>query len=188
MSNDKNKIVPLKISSVIIAYLSVIALVVIDQVTKYLIVSKLPLYGQKVVIDNFFSFYYCQNTGSAFSMFADKSWGIYFLMTVSVVMSLLICYAIYRSLKIRSFWLRFSLILFLSGAVGNLIDRFRLKYVVDFLRFDFGSYTFPIFNFADICAVVATALLLILVIFDNKTIDIFLSTKDRKDNKNDSKN
>ena len=80
------------------------------------------------------------------------------------------------------------LMLIVTGAIGNLIDRFRLKYVVDFLRFDFGSYTFPIFNFADICATCATALLLILVIFDNKTIDKFLTLFEKKGKKNGSKN
>lgn len=187
MSKD-NKIVDMKISSLIISYVSVVLLIVIDQVSKYLIVKNIPLYGSKVVIKDFFSLYYCQNTGSAFSMFADKSWGIYFLSIVSVVMSMLIAYCIFRAQRIKSFWLNFALILFLSGAIGNLIDRFRLHYVVDFLRFDFGTYTFPVFNFADICAVVATALLLLLVIFDNKTIDIFLSPLNKKGNSNDSKN
>ena len=171
-----------------IGYLFSIILVILDQVSKYLIVKNIPLFGQKVIIKDFFSLYYCQNTGSAFSMFADKSWGIYFLSIVSLALSFLIVVAIYQSMKIKSFWLRLSFVLFLAGAIGNLIDRFRLKYVVDFLRFDFGSYTFPIFNFADICAVVATALLLILVIFDNKTIDKFLTLFEKKGKKNDSKN
>lgn len=181
MSNKINS--KISLASIIIAYVSAIVLIVIDQVTKYLVVQKLPLFGQKVVIKDFFSIYYCQNTGSAFSMFADKSWGIYFLMGVSFVLSLVIAYCIYKSLFIKNFFLRLSFVLFLGGALGNLIDRIRLRYVVDFLRFDFGSYTFPIFNFADICAVVATALLLILVIFSNKTIDNFLSLFEKKGKK-----
>lgn len=185
MSNNKTNI---KLSSILIAYISTILLIVVDQVSKYLIVKNIPLYGQRIIIKDFFSLYYCQNTGSAFSLFADKSWGIYFLSGISLVMSIAIAILIYKSLMFKSFWLKLSFVLFFAGAIGNLIDRFRLKYVVDFLRFDFGSYTFPIFNFADICAVVATALLLLMVIFDNKTIESFLSLFDKKGKKNDSKN
>ena len=164
--SKKYEINKVKTSSCIIAFLSVVVLTFIDQFSKYLIVRDLPLYGQKVIIKDFFSLYYCQNTGSAFSMFADKSWGIYMLSGVSLALSFLIIVAIYNSLKIKSFFLRLSFVLFLSGAAGNLIDRFRLKYVVDFLRFDFGTYTFPIFNFADMCAVVGTFLVIFLFIFN----------------------
>ena len=62
------------------------------------------------------------------------------------------------------------LIFLAAGTLGNLIDRVRLKYVVDFLRFDFGSYTFPIFNVADICVTLACIFLAILLIFNEKFI------------------
>ena len=67
------------------------------------------------------------------------------------------------------------------------IKRETEKDVIDFLRFDFGNYTFPIFNFADICAVVATALIILLVIFQNKMMDAYLSLFELKGNKNDRK-
>jgi signal peptidase II len=73
----------------------------------------------------------------------------------------------------------FSLIF--AGAVGNLIDRIRLHHVVDFLRFDFGSYTFPIFNIADSCAVVGTFLLLFCILFKMKDIDELLAQFKRSD-------
>ena len=57
--------------------------------------------------------------------------------------------------------------------MGNLIDRIRLKYVVDYLRFDFGSYTFPIFNFADICAVVGTILLIGIILLASGYFESF---------------
>lgn len=158
-----------------LSLVSVAVLIFIDQITKYLIVKKIPLYGQHVIIKDFFSLYYVQNTGSAFSMFADRSWGIYFLSGISTFMSIVIVYALYKSLRHKSFFLKLALILYLAGAIGNLIDRFRFHYVVDFLRFDFGSFTYPIFNFADICAVVATIILIGLVIFRNKVVDQFLS-------------
>ena len=57
------------------------------------------------------------------------------------------------------------MIILLSGAVGNLIDRIKCGYVVDFLAFDFGSYKFPRFNVADIYVCVSAAILFILIIF-----------------------
>ena len=67
----------------------------------------------------------------------------------------------------------FAFCLLSAGAIGNLIDRFRLKYVIDFLRFDFGSKTFPIFNFADICAVCGTVLVICIIIFGSKYFESF---------------
>ena len=74
-----------------------------------------------------------------------------------------------RSMKLIS--LAFCLLA--SGALGNLVDRVWLKYVIDYLRFDFGTYTFPIFNFADICAVVGTILLICIIIFGSKYFESF---------------
>ena len=73
-----------------------------------------------------------------------------------------------------------------AGAIGNLCDRFTLHYVIDFLRFDFGSYTFPIFNVADCYAVVGTILLILCILFDSKEFDAFwddLFHKKAKDSK-----
>ncbi len=152
-----------------------VILVAADQIFKHMVVSKLPLYGQAVVIKDFFSFYYAQNTGSAFSLFADKPWGIYFLSGVSTVLGTVIFVLMIFACRHRMKLIALAFCLLSSGAIGNLIDRFRLKYVVDYLRFDFGSYTFPIFNFADICAVVGTVLLICIIIFGSKYFESFWS-------------
>ena len=180
---DKADTKPYKL---VICYLMTLFFIAADQVTKYLIVSKFELHDQKEIIKDFFSLYYTQNTGSAFSMFADKTWGIYMLSAVSLLMSIVIVYAIYKSMFHKSFWLKTSLVLLLAGAIGNLIDRLRIRYVVDFLRFDFGSYTFPIFNVADICAVVGTAILLFMIFFSNKTVDAYLQLYERKGRNKDA--
>ena len=146
-------------------------LVAVDQITKLLIVNDFALYGRKEIIKNFFSLYYVRNTGSAFSFLADVSWGIYILSLISLIMALFIIFLIYKAASLKDFILSLSLSLVAAGAIGNLIDRFRLRYVIDFLRFDFGSYTFPIFNFADMCAVVGTFLVIFLFIFKEKKID-----------------
>ena len=74
-----------------------------------------------------------------------------------------------KQLKLLGF--AFSLIA--AGAFGNLIDRVYWKYVIDYLRFDFGEYTFPIFNLADICAVLGTFILMGIIIFGAKYFDSF---------------
>lgn len=160
--------------------------IVLDQYTKHMVVKNMEYFGSIEVIKNFFSFYYVRNTGSAFSMFADKAWGIYLLSGISIVCSVILIYFIFKSAKksdAPSTWGSISLVLLFAGAAGNLIDRIRLNYVVDFLRFDFGSYTFPIFNVADICAVVGTAILVFLVIFKPQGLEtIFGENNNAKQN------
>ena len=160
------------IACVIFSVLAVI-LIIADQVIKKIVVAKVGVYEQVDVIKGFFSIYHCRNTGSAFSLFADKPWGIYMLTGISVVLGLVIfflmLYAALYDMKLISV----AFCLLSSGAIGNLIDRFALKYVVDYLRFDFGSYTFPIFNFADICAVIGTALLIFIILIKSKYFEEF---------------
>ncbi len=151
----------------------VILLVTVDQFIKKVIDTEMEFNSIKPVIPGFFSLHYVRNTGSAFSLFADKDWGIYFLSGMSLVLGILIfilmLIAASRSMKLIS--LAFCLLA--SGALGNLVDRVWLKYVIDYLRFDFGTYTFPIFNFADICAVVGTILLICIIIFSSKYFESF---------------
>ena len=167
------------VSCVIFSVLAVI-LVVADQLLKRAVVKNIGVYEQVDVIKGFFSLYHCRNTGSAFSLFADKPWGIYLLTGISVVLGLgiffLMLYAALYDMKLLSV----AFCLLSSGAIGNLIDRFALKYVVDFLRFDFGSYTFPIFNFADICAVIGTGLLICIILFGSKYFEEFWNLLTKK--------
>lgn len=157
-----------------------VVLVIADQLIKRAVVAKVEVYDQVDVIKGFFSIYHCRNTGSAFSLFADKPWGIYMLTGISVVLGIgiffLMLYAALYDMKLLSV----AFCLLSSGAIGNLIDRFALKYVVDYLRFDFGSYTFPIFNFADICAVIGTALLIFIILIKSKYFEEFWNILTKK--------
>lgn len=148
-------------------------LVAADQIIKKIIVDNIKFSGPVAVIDNFFYLHYAENTGSAFSLFADKAWGIYFLSGVSTILGIGIFALMIIAAKHELKLLSFAFCLLSSGAFGNLIDRYRLKYVVDFMRFDFGSYTFPIFNFADMCAVVGTILIICIIIFGSKYFETF---------------
>ncbi|MBP5493148.1 MAG: signal peptidase II [Clostridiales bacterium] len=143
----------------------------IDQFTKSLITKSLAYAQVKPVIKGFFSLMYVRNTGSAFSMLSNKSWGITFLSVISAIALVVILFlAFFVLAKYKSRRLSLCLIFLAAGTLGNLIDRVRLKYVVDFLRFDFGSYTFPIFNVADICVTLSCIALAILLFFNEKFI------------------
>ena len=159
-----------KYMSAIILILPII-MVFVDQMTKYFIVSTYAIHTGEAIINNFFYFYYTQNTGSAFSFLADKSWGIWVLTGFSTLLAVIVFIYLIKSLKVNEYMVAASLSLLLAGAIGNLIDRFRLHYVVDFIRFDFGSWTFPIFNVADICAVVGTLLIISIMLFFPKRVE-----------------
>ena len=155
-------------------------LVVADQISKRAIVFSMKLDAEIPVIDNFFSLHYVINKGSAFSFLADKEWGISALTAISAVMGALVVVLMGVACKKHLKLLGFAFCLIASGAFGNLIDRVYHKYVIDFLRFDFGDYTFPIFNFADICAVVGTVILMGIIIFGAKYFDAFWGPSDKK--------
>lgn len=146
----------------------------IDWITKNRIAGSFALYEKRDIIPGFFSLYYVRNTGSAFSILADKSWGITVLSVVSIIMALAIFYLLTKAGQLKDTVSCVALTLLLAGAVGNLIDRLVYRSVVDFLRFDFGSKTFPIFNVADICAVCGTFLFVIVIIFKQKKVDSIL--------------
>ena len=180
MSN-KSKYGSLKaIEYTVIYFFLMFFLVIADQLIKYYIDFSMEYQSSIPVIDGFFSLHYVRNTGSAFSFLADKSWGITVLSVISGVLGLMVIVlmiiACIKHLKLLGF--AFSLIA--AGAFGNLIDRVRLKYVIDYLRFDFGNYTFPIFNLADICAVVGTFILLGIILIGHKYFDAFWGSSDKK--------
>lgn len=158
---------------VLIYFFLMIFLIIGDQFIKRIVSFKMQLFQTKEIIKGFLSIYYCTNTGSAFSFLADKSWGIYVLSGISLVVGLVIVYLMVIAARNKMNLISLSLCLIASGAFGNLVDRFTLHHVIDFIRFDFGSYTFPIFNVADICAVIGTILFILIVIFGKDRFDDF---------------
>lgn len=154
----------------------VVVLVAVDAITKYAIKTNIEYSGKVEVIPGFFYLHHVRNTGSAFSFLADQSWGIYVLTGFSIIVGLAIFVLLILTSANGYKFMSFALTLLVAGAFGNLIDRIRLGYVVDFLRFDFGSWTFPIFNFADICAVCGTIIIIATGIFANKYFDGYLSS------------
>ncbi|MBO4494903.1 MAG: signal peptidase II [Clostridiales bacterium] len=158
----------------------------IDQFTKDLITKSFAVAQIKPVIKNFFSLMYVRNKGSAFSLFANQKWGVKFLSIISSIALVVILFlAFYVLAKFKSRRLCACLIFLAAGTLGNLIDRIRLQYVVDFLRFDFGSYTFPIFNVADICVTLSCIVLAVLLFFSDRFIPEVPFNGSKKDEKKD---
>ncbi len=133
--------------------------VVADQLVKYWAATDLRINGPIPLWEGVFHLTYCENTGAAFSMFSGQRW---LLLAVTVVLLGGLLYALWKG-WMKNAWGRMSLRLIIAGAIGNMIDRFLLGYVVDL--FDFRLINFPIFNVADIflCVGVGMMCLYILV-------------------------
>jgi signal peptidase II len=153
---------------ILLAVTSVV--IVLDQLTKYSIVDKFRLGESIPVIWNFFNITYVQNTGAAFGLLshANPAFRIPFFIIVPLVALCSIAY-VFRKVPDRDLNLALALSLVISGAVGNLIDRLSLGYVVDFLDFHWhGGYHFPAFNVADSAICTGVGLIMLdLIIQEN---------------------
>jgi len=146
----------------------VLALIALDQVTKYLTILHLkPLNGSIQIVDGVFELTYVENTGAAFGMLKD---GTLFLSIIVVIVIVMIIYFKYKLPRTKHYLPLHILSLFIiAGAFGNLIDRIRLHYVVD--MFHFYWFEFPVFNVADIYVTCSAVLLMILLITKYKDLD-----------------
>jgi signal peptidase II len=132
-------------------------LLVLDQATKWWSSTTFPLNGEGRYLFLGFYFTYVQNTGAAFGIFQD---GTLPLGILSLVVSLaIIVYLVTRG-KTMPLLQRYALASILAGAIGNMIDRFRLGYVIDFIHFKVPGFSFPVFNVADSCVVIGAILLI----------------------------
>lgn len=131
--------------------------VFLDQIIKRMIVFYIPLHESIEIIPSFFYLTYLQNKGAAFSILEGK--GIFLIFFAFLIIGYLFYYIKkhpqFHKLEIISYSLM------IGGAIGNLMDRLFLGYVVDYLEFHIFHYIFPIFNLADICVVCGTILLLL---------------------------
>lgn len=141
----------------------VFILVFIDQITKLTAVLKLKVNGPIELIENFLQLNIVENRGAAFGILQNKQF-LFIIITFIVLIGIIIYI---KSNKKLSKITIIVLDLIIAGSIGNLIDRIRLNYVVDFIDVNFwGYYDFPVFNFADSCLVVGTIILAILIIKD----------------------
>lgn len=131
-----------------------------DQCLKFYFIQNFILNESVILIKNFFSFTLVYNTGAAFSILED---GRIFLIIIGIISLFGIIFYLFKSKKISNYDI-FTFSLLIGGVSGNLIDRVFRGYVTDYLSFNFGSYFFPIFNFADICIVISIILIVINVL------------------------
>ncbi|MEM9604105.1 MAG: signal peptidase II [Pseudomonadota bacterium] len=134
-------------------------IVVLDQISKVVAEANLA-YGQPVPVASWFNWNLAYNTGAAWSFLSDAGgWQRWFFVVVSVVVSVVLVVWIWRAWR-REPVLSISLSLILAGAIGNLIDRVRLGYVIDFVQWYYGSFVWPTFNVADMAITGGAALMI----------------------------
>lgn len=149
------------------------ALILLDQATKVWAAASLAG-SAPLRLGLGFSFTYVENSGAAFGIFQGVRLqlgnltvdGVLLLGILSAVVA--VGLVVYLSVMRRQLTLltQAALSLVLAGAVGNMIDRFRHSYVIDFIHFQQGNFNFPVFNVADICVVVGAGLLLLQGLLD----------------------
>lgn len=152
-----------------LAYLLIaFAVFMIDQTTKAWAVRRLRFGRDIEVIPGFLNFSYAQNTGVAFSMFDDYGeTGRWMLSSVGILAATLVLYYFWRVPRSNDRLLG-ALALLLGGIIGNVTDRVRFGFVIDFIDFYVGSWHYPTFNVADVAIVTGTMLLMIDTLFSKK--------------------
>lgn len=138
--------------------LTVILVLLLDQITKYIVFAYDSLNIQ--VIKNFFYIGQVKNTGAAWGILSGNMWIFYVVTLVAIVFIL----NVYRKSEHREWYFKTALMLILAGAIGNFIDRLVFNYVRDFLDFHIFGYDFPLFNIADSALVVGVMLVILYVI------------------------
>ena len=133
--------------------------VLLDQVTKLAVVEKLAPIGTYPLIKDIFHFTYVENRGAAFGMLADHRWVFMILSTAAIAVMLVWLFLE----KPKSWWIRVSAAFVIAGGIGNMIDRVRLGYVVDFI--DCRFIDFYVFNVADSFVCIGCGMFLVAAIY-----------------------
>lgn len=143
----------------------IVASIILDRLTKYLAVKFLAGLPTLPIIKNVIHLTYTRNTGAAFSIFSGKT--MYLAIFTLVVVVALTFFLISQKKKNpdKKLYL-YSIAMMIGGAIGNMIDRFFLGYVVDFI--DFTLINFAVFNVADIFITIGGILFCVCLIFDKQ--------------------
>ena len=151
-----------------ISRLSVAAgiVIVLDQITKIMILTFLPLYDSIAIIPGFFSLTHIQNPGGAFGFMARQSSNFQHVTFIAIsLLALCLVLYFYMTTPTGYPWLSAGFAMIFGGAVGNLIDRVRLGKVVDFLDVYMGQMHWPAFNVADSAISIGIAVFLFHLVF-----------------------
>ncbi len=142
-------------------------IVLLDQITKEIVLKKLPFYDSVTVVTGFFSLTNIRNPGGAFGLMANQPpfVRVFFFIFVSALFIIMI-YFFYLKIPAGYFKLRMGIAMIVGGAMGNMIDRIRFGYVVDFLDFYLKNFHWPAFNVADSAITIGITIFAYHLIFD----------------------
>ena len=148
-----------------IHFILALVIVLLDRWTKHMVATRIAMYSHIQIIPGFFRLTHTENTGAAFSLFADSPshWKTMLLIAFSLIAMVIVSAMLWKQPRLSSSGIALSLIL--GGAVGNLWDRVASGRVVDFLLFYFRQYQWPVFNLADSAIVVGAGLLVLEILF-----------------------
>lgn len=165
-----------RIFSFIQLFVAVALLTGFDQLTKLLAVKNLKGKADIPLIPDVLYFQYLENRGAAFGIFQDRK---IFLVLLTCLILVGVCYVLWKIPADKKYiYLKLLCFLITAGGIGNLIDRVRLDYVIDFIYF--APIDFPVFNVADIYVSVGMVFLFIVVLFYYKDEDFeFLKWKNK---------
>lgn len=158
--------------------LSICALILLDQYTKLWAVNTLKDQPAIPIIPKVLEFYYLPNgnTGAAFGILAGQK-SLFLVISTAVILVML--YLLFQMPYAKRYrWLNVLIICIAAGGAGNMLDRIRLNYVIDFIYI--SAINFPIFNVADCYVSVSTVLLALLMLFYYKEADLVLLEKEMK--------
>lgn len=162
--NTEKQVIRLYIWGAVVSFL----LIVFDQWTKHLAVTKLKDQASFVILQGVFELHYLENQGAAFGVLQGKK---LFFICITILMIIVLAYIFGKIPFEKHFYpLQAICIALFAGAIGNLIDRVMHNYVIDF--FYFSLINFPVFNVADIYLTCSIALFIILLLFYYKEDDL----------------
>jgi signal peptidase II len=146
--------------------------ILLDRWTKRIVAARIAMYRHIQIIPGFFRLTHTENTGAAFSLFADSPshWKTSLLIGFSVIAMVIVSVLLWRQARALTIT-GIALSLILGGAVGNLWDRVASGRVVDFLLFYVKQYQWPVFNLADSAIVVGAALLVIEILWGKPHVE-----------------
>ncbi len=172
-----NKMTKKKKIFLIVDAVLIVLLVLLDQYTKYLAVKHLQDKPSFKLINGVLELNFLKNSGAAFGMLQNQK--VFFILVATMIL-IIIAYVLFRLPDGKKYnIMHILLVLIASGAAGNMIDRVKQDYVVDFIYF--VIINFPIFNVADIYVTVATFVFVILFLFYYQENDFsFLSFRQQK--------
>lgn len=141
-------------------------IVLLDRWTKRLVAARIAMYAHVQIVPGFFQLTHTENTGAAFSLFADSPshWKTALLIGFSVLAMVIVTVLLWKQSRPLSIT-GIALSLILGGAIGNLWDRVASGRVIDFLLLYVKHYQWPVFNLADSSIVIGAALLVIEILF-----------------------